>query len=59
LKEYEREFFVSPGVRWAYVLKNSLIVSPGVAVPIGIGQSRGENGIFFYLSFEHLLRKER
>lgn len=26
-------------------------------VPVGIGPSRGENGIFFYISFEHSLRK--
>ena len=59
LKEYEREFLISPGVRWAHVFKSGLIVSPGVAVPIGIGPSRGEKGIFFYISFEHSLKKER
>jgi hypothetical protein len=57
LKEYEREFLISPGMRWAYIFKNGLIVSPGVAVPIGIGPSRGENGIFFYISFEHSFRR--
>lgn len=59
LKESEREFLISPGVRWAYAFKNGLIISPGVAVPVGVGPSRGEKGIFFYLSFEHSFRKER
>lgn len=55
----EHEFLVSPGVRWAWVFKNGLIVSPGVAVPIGIGPSTGERGIFFYIAFEHLFKKEQ
>ncbi len=25
----------------------------GVAAPIGVGPSRGERGLFLYLSFEH------
>lgn len=59
LKEYENEFFISPGARWAHTFGSGLIVSPGVAVPIGVGPSRGEKGIFFYLSFEHGFKKER
>jgi hypothetical protein len=43
---------VNPGVRWAYNFKNGLQIVPGIAAPIGIGPSRGEHGIFLYLSFE-------
>jgi hypothetical protein len=56
LRENEYDLLLSPGVRWAYVLKNGLIISPGVAVPVGIGPSRGEKGAFFYISFEHRFR---
>jgi len=33
--------------------KNGLQIVPGVAMPIGIGPSAGETGVFLYLSFEH------
>jgi len=45
--------FISPGVRWAYNLSHHLQIVPGVAVPIGVGPSSGERGLFVYLSFEH------
>jgi hypothetical protein len=45
-------FLVSPGVRWAYNYKSGLQIVPGVAVPLGVGPSRGERGILLYLSFE-------
>lgn len=44
---------MNPGVRWAYNFKNGLQIVPGVAVPIGVGPSSGEKGVFVYLSFEH------
>ncbi|MGE5232799.1 MAG: transporter [Acidobacteriota bacterium] len=47
---------VSPGVRWSYNLSSGLQIVPGVAVPIGVGPSRGSRSIFFYLSFEHPFR---
>jgi hypothetical protein len=59
LTETENEAFVSPGVRWAHTFKNGTILSPGVAFPLGIGPSRGDNQIFFQLSFEHRIRKEQ
>lgn len=43
---------VSPGIRWAYNFKNGLQIVPGIAAPIGVGPSRGEHGVFLYLSFE-------
>jgi len=46
---------VSPGVRWAYNFKSGLQIVPGIGVPIGVGPSAGERGIFVYLSFEHPL----
>ncbi|MBI1968080.1 MAG: transporter [Gemmatimonadetes bacterium] len=46
-------WFVSPGLRWAHNFSGELQIVPGIAYPIGVGPSRGEDGIFFYLSFEH------
>lgn len=45
--------FISPGIRWAYNLPHHLQIVPGVAVPLGVGPSSGERGLFLYLSFEH------
>ncbi|HJU84670.1 MAG TPA: hypothetical protein VJ600_10700 [Holophagaceae bacterium] len=46
-------FYVSPGLRWAYNFPSGLQIVPGVAVPIGVGPSRGDRALFLYLSFEH------
>lgn len=51
--------FVSPGIRWAYNFPGGLQIVPGIAVPIGVGASRGEKAIFLYLSFEHPFTKTR
>jgi outer membrane putative beta-barrel porin/alpha-amylase len=51
------EFFVSPGVRWAYNLPSGLQIVPGIAFPIGVGSTRHERGVFLYLSFEHPFRR--
>ncbi len=48
-----RSFFISPGLRGAIDLRSGLQIVPGIAVPMGIGPSRGERQLFFYLSFEH------
>ena len=45
--------YVSPGIRWAHNFRNGLQIVPGVAMPIGVGSSAGERGLFLYLSFEH------
>jgi hypothetical protein len=55
--EWSRSLFLSPGIRWAYNFKNGLQIVPGIGVPIGIGPSLGEKGVFLYLSFEHPFRK--
>ena len=49
----DENFIVSPGIRWAHNLDSGLQIVPGVAVPIGVGPSAGERGVFLYLSFEH------
>lgn len=51
--EWESATYVSPGVRWAYNFSSGLQVVPGIAMPIGVGASAGERGLFLYLSFEH------
>jgi len=55
--EWSQSLFVSPGVRWAYNFSSGLQIVPGFAVPIGVGPSEGEKGVFVYLSFEHPFRK--
>jgi len=50
---------VNPGVRWAYNFKSGLQIVPGVSVPLGVGPSSGQRGIFLYLSFEHPFRKTK
>lgn len=47
--------FLNPGVRWAHNFKNGLQIVPGIAFPIGVGPSKGVQGMFFYLSFESQL----
>jgi hypothetical protein len=55
--EWSRSLFLNPAIRWAYNFENGLQIVPGIGVPIGIGPSSGEKGIFLYLSFEHPFRK--
>ncbi|WP_306591531.1 transporter [Geothrix sp. 21YS21S-4] len=45
--------YLSPGIRWAYDFPGGLQVVPGVAVPFGVGPTRGETALLLYLSFEH------
>ena len=54
--EWSNSSYISPGVRWAYNFKNGLQIVPGVAMPIGVGASSGQKGVFIYLSFEHPFR---
>jgi hypothetical protein len=51
--------YVSPGIRWAHNFASGLQIVPGLAVPIGVGPSRGDSGVILYLSFEHPFRKVR
>ena len=54
---WSNSLYVSPGIRWAHNLKNGLQIVPGVAVPLGVGPSAGDKGVFLYLSFEHPFRR--
>jgi hypothetical protein len=56
-KDREYGLLLNPGIRWAHNFKNGLQIVPGIAVPVGVGPSRGERGLFFYISFEHPFRK--
>ena len=48
---------VSPGVRWAIDMPGGLQIVPGIGMPIGVGPSAGQKGVFMYLSFEHPYRR--
>ena len=52
------ELFVAPGIRGAINFQSGLQIVPGLAVPIGVGPSRGERSLFVYLSFEHPFAKQ-
>jgi hypothetical protein len=47
---------ISPGTRWAYNFASGLQIVPGIAFPIGVGPSAGDDAVLFYLSFEHPFR---
>ena len=55
--DWERSFLIAPGFRAAFDFASGLQIVPGVAIPIGIGPSDGERGVFVYLSFEHPFRR--
>jgi len=50
------DLLLSPGIRWAHNFPSGLQIVPGIGVPIGVGPSAGEKGVFLYLSFEHPFR---
>ena len=54
--EWSTTLLLNPGIRWAHNFKNGLQIVPGVSVPVGVGPSSGERGIFLYLSLEHPYR---
>ena len=45
--------WLSPGMRVAIDFPSGLQIVPGVAFPIGVGPSDGDERLLFYLSFEH------
>lgn len=49
---------ILPGVRGAINYKSGLQIVPGIGFPIGAGPSRGNHGVFLYLSFEHPFNAE-
>lgn len=52
-----RQLLVSPGVRWAFNFASGLQIVPGIALPQGLGPSRGESAVLLYLSFEHRFQR--
>jgi hypothetical protein len=48
----EATFLISPGVRRAIDRPSGWQIVPGLALPIGVGPSAGENAVLLYLSFE-------
>lgn len=59
LKIRSGSLFINPGMRYSFDFKSGLQIVPGIAAPIGVGQSHGEYGLFAYLSFEHPLWKPK
>ncbi len=57
LKSRSDAVFLNPGVRWSHDFESGLQIVPGISIPIGVGPTRGDVGILFYLSFEHPLKK--
>lgn len=51
--------FLNPAVRWAYNFKNGTQIVPGLGIPVGVGPSQGEWGIFAYFSVEHPFTRAR
>jgi hypothetical protein len=49
---------ISPGIRWAHNFSSGLQIVPGIAFPIGVGPSAGDDAVFLYLSFEHPFQKK-
>ncbi|MDQ6718404.1 MAG: transporter [Gemmatimonadota bacterium] len=49
---------ILPGARGALNFKSGLQIVPGIGFPIGVGPSRGDRGVFLYLSFEHPFNAE-
>jgi hypothetical protein len=59
-KEYDFGAIVSPGVRKAFDVNwNDAQLVLGAAVPLGVGGNAPDWGVFLYLSFEHLFRREQ
>ena len=51
----QNSLLINPGFRCAANFKSGLQIVPGISAPIGVGPSKGQYGVFFYLSFEHPL----
>jgi len=51
----DNTFLINPGLRFAINFASGLQIVPGISFPIGIGPSKGDYGVFTYLSFEHPL----
>ena len=54
---FGEQLLIAPGVRAAFNFSSGLQIVPGLAFPLGAGSSRGEKGVFAYLSFEHPFKR--
>ncbi len=57
LKDRVNSFYINPGLRFAINFASGLQIVPGIAMPIGVGPSKGERAVFLYLSFEGAMWK--
>ncbi len=53
----EESTLLNPGIRWAHDFRGGLQVVPGVAYTFHLGPASGDDGLFFYLSFEHPFKR--
>lgn len=51
-RSWEKSSFINPGLRFAKNYESGWQMVSGLSFPIGIGPSKGDNGVLFYLSFE-------
>jgi hypothetical protein len=51
-EEGDDEILVSPGIRWVYNRPSGWQIVPGMGLPIGVGESAGDDAVLLYLSFE-------
>jgi hypothetical protein len=57
--DVQNTLWLAPGARFAFNFKNGLQIVPGAAYVAGVGPSSGDKGVFFYLSFEHPMWREK
>ncbi|MBX9927440.1 MAG: hypothetical protein K2X99_00875 [Gemmatimonadaceae bacterium] len=50
------QHWIAPGVRWAHDFRSGLQIVPGLAVPIGVGPTKGQRQLFLYWSTEYDVR---
>ena len=53
----DREFVISPGVRWARDLASGMQIVPGLAFPMQVGTRDGDRSVFVYFSVEHSFQR--
>jgi len=57
-RDWTSDTTLVPGLRWAFDFAGGLQIVPGIGFPIGVGGSRGDRGVFLYLSFEHSFQRK-
>lgn len=49
----DESLIVSPGLQYAFSLRDDVRLVPGIAFPVGVGPSDGQRAVMLYLSLEH------